>query len=1285
MRSPKSVRRPHIRQQLTNRRKNLGRVAKSQRNQFRQWLLTAVLPNSINDQRKEAFASLELTEQPQQVEKVKKSEKKKAQKQIAKDHEAEQKVNAKKAAEKEARRAEAEAKKRAAQEEEHKQWKAEQERIQKEQEKKEADLKKLQAEKKKEKAVKAEKAEKAEKTKKASTPAPVEEEIVVKKVANDRSAAPAPEPKTPTNTPAEPAEQVQEITGKKNKKNKKKSESEATAAPASVEQVVEQPKVVTEEPHQQAAPQEKKNKKNKRKSESENVPAASETPVEPVVETTPPASENQKKNKKDKKKSESEKVVEEPVQAEAPKSKKPTADDNMDFLDFVTAKEEPKDEPAETPAAPVEEVVENVVENVVEKSTTPPATENKKKNKKDKKKSESEKVTEQPVESAPAPPQVEQVVETTPPASENKKKNKKDKKKSESEKAVEEPVQAAPSSKKPTADDSMDFLDFVTAKPDRSEVAAPVEVAKVDESTAVTSENRKKNKKDKKKSESEKAVEEPVQAAPTSKKPTADDSMDFLDFVTAKEERVEEVAPVQEQVKEQKKSKKSKKTSESESKRPTADDSMDFLDFVTAKPEKPEQVVEEQPVVQEVPKPEEKASKKNKKNKRKSESEKNESPESEPVAKLITVSNTEASAVNVMGFSDIVTPKADEVITQDPVSAKQEVLPEHVPSEIPEEPVAVSKKPTADSMDFLDFVTPKTEAESTSEAPAPVVSKPTESIEDLEIVTYEHVADVTGNTLSPSQHSTPSPNSVLLNGPQSKSSKRKHHHKKNKKRTDSEMSQEPSKEDLEFLEFLHSEPKKVEKPVAPVSKKPTADDNMDFLDFVTAKPEKTESVEEHIEAPMIVEPVHAENETAAAAGGKKKNKKNKNKKNSESESTPAAEPVKEVTPEIVEEVFEKKTITPSTAAAAAPAPGSKKNKKNKKNSESESAPAAEPVKEVTPEIVEEVFEKKTVTPSTEAAAAPASASKKNKKNKKGSGISESHDTAPAPTVEIPQTTEGGKGSPGSDKENSGSAVNGSAKKQMSVEELDYGVPGQTTDTTTDKKNKKKNKKGKNSNSISENAQVIAHLEQDHLDQMADDEVQAITGAAGSHSPPIQVHEVTSSEQHSNGVEKNTTIEITQAVDGTDMSQTQFQKNVEKLVQATLAKHDIVEIDPTVKLRIDAQLIKLSEKKAPAVVMEHVNYIKPLPMELHVSRPSTPSRDRVYKLLPKDIIFCAGLMDSHGENYAAMAADERNIFKDTSRALQRKIRIFKESPHYHTYLRAKEENRPIEEVIAEAQH
>uniref|UniRef100_A0A8R1IT68 Uncharacterized protein n=1 Tax=Caenorhabditis japonica TaxID=281687 RepID=A0A8R1IT68_CAEJA len=258
-------------------------------------------------------------------------------------------------------------------------------------------------------------------------------------------------------------------------------------------------------------------------------------------------------------------------------------------------------------------------------------------------------------------------------------------------------------------------------------------------------------------------------------------------------------------------------------------------------------------------------------------------------------------------------------------------------------------------------------------------------------------------------------------------------------------------------------------------------------------------------------------QTVASAG--KKNKKNKNRKNSEKE---AKEPTP--APEVVEEVFEKKIVSPNTT-------------------ENAPAPAAAPV------------------------AAPAQKENKNKKkNKKGSGNSESHDVAP--TVEIPQTTDAGKQSPGSDKENS-SVPNGSAKKQLSVEELDYGVTAQNNEAAAggDKKNKKKNKKGKNSNSISENTQVIAQLDQDHLDQLADDEVQAITGAAGTHSPPIQVHEVTSSEQHANGngttIEKQTTIEITQALDDTNISPTQFQKNVQKLVQAQLAKHDIVEIDPTV--------------------------------------------------------------------------------------------------------------------------
>ncbi|CAJ0608723.1 unnamed protein product [Cylicocyclus nassatus] len=185
------------------------------------------------------------------------------------------------------------------------------------------------------------------------------------------------------------------------------------------------------------------------------------------------------------------------------------------------------------------------------------------------------------------------------------------------------------------------------------------------------------------------------------------------------------------------------------------------------------------------------------------------------------------------------------------------------------------------------------------------------------------------------------------------------------------------------------------------------------------------------------------------------------------------------------------------------------------------------------------------------------------------------------------------------------------------------------------------------------------------------------------SPPIQVHEVTSTANE-NGM-KETVHTITATLDTTSStSPTQFAQNVEKLVSHTLkkAKHDIVEIDPNVKMTIDAQLVKLSERK-PEVATEHKIHITPLPLELHYSRPTTPSsRERVYKLLPRDIIFCSGLIDAHGEDYAAMAADPKNIYKENARAIQRKVRIFKESPHYQTYLRAKEEGRSVEEVLAE---
>uniref|UniRef100_A0A8R1E0D1 Uncharacterized protein n=1 Tax=Caenorhabditis japonica TaxID=281687 RepID=A0A8R1E0D1_CAEJA len=639
--------------------------------------------------------------------------------------------------------------------------------------------------------------------------------------------------------------------------------------------------------------------------------------------SAPAANEIEKKNKKDKKKSESEPA---PAEVTPVVSQKPTAD-SMDFLDFVTAKPDQPDDVVEqvatSEAAPLE--------------AAPAASDHKKKNKKDKKKSESEPA---PVEATPVVSQkptadsmdfldfvtakpdkpedvVEQVatseaapLEAAPAASDHKKKNKKDKKKSESEPA---PVEATPVvSQKPTAD-SMDFLDFVTAKPDQPddvvEQVATAEASQI-ETSPVAIEGKKKNKKDKNKSESEKVSEPapvPEAAASVSQKPTAD-SMDFLDFVTAKPDAVEEQsqnepatvqeeASVPEQAEKKKNEKKSKKASESEP-RPTADDSMDFLDFVSKKPEQEETVQE----VKQVEQPKEKTAKKNKKNKKNSESEKNVStvveaahslpkPDSQtevadqvdplvikvdaPVAEVpaaTPIASTKQDADD-LDFLNFVTPKAEKETAADTQSAISDTVEKSVPandapvdvspvetalvengqtatlnkkknkkdkkksesdknsepSQVVEEPIAApinqsplsSKKPTADDMDFLDFVSPKADADSSSApdvtaAPETQLSAPksSDSFEDLEIVDYDQIAEATSaqaqsptkSASSPAQRSTPSPTSVLLN----RSSKnKKKHHKKHKKHSESDKSQDPSKEDLEFLEFLNSEPKEV--------------------------------------------------------------------------------------------------------------------------------------------------------------------------------------------------------------------------------------------------------------------------------------------------------------------------------------------------------------------------------------------------------------------------------------------------------------------------------------------
>ncbi|VDO28293.1 unnamed protein product [Onchocerca flexuosa] len=65
-----------------------------------------------------------------------------------------------------------------------------------------------------------------------------------------------------------------------------------------------------------------------------------------------------------------------------------------------------------------------------------------------------------------------------------------------------------------------------------------------------------------------------------------------------------------------------------------------------------------------------------------------------------------------------------------------------------------------------------------------------------------------------------------------------------------------------------------------------------------------------------------------------------------------------------------------------------------------------------------------------------------------------------------------------------------------------------------------------------------------------------------------------------------------------------------------------------------------------------------------------ARERIYKLLPRDIKFCVYMIEKHGEDYETMAKDQGNIFRDSAKGIARRIRIFKESPQYEAYLKQK---------------
>ncbi|CEF64013.1 Hypothetical protein SRAE_1000226900 [Strongyloides ratti] len=71
----------------------------------------------------------------------------------------------------------------------------------------------------------------------------------------------------------------------------------------------------------------------------------------------------------------------------------------------------------------------------------------------------------------------------------------------------------------------------------------------------------------------------------------------------------------------------------------------------------------------------------------------------------------------------------------------------------------------------------------------------------------------------------------------------------------------------------------------------------------------------------------------------------------------------------------------------------------------------------------------------------------------------------------------------------------------------------------------------------------------------------------------------------------------------------------------------------------------------------------------------------HKLALRDIKFCANMLDKYGEDFETISKSEDNVYMDTARGIERKIKLFKESPEYETYKKAKEEGKSFESMLA----
>jgi len=150
----------------------------------------------------------------------------------------------------------------------------------------------------------------------------------------------------------------------------------------------------------------------------------------------------------------------------------------------------------------------------------------------------------------------------------------------------------------------------------------------------------------------------------------------------------------------------------------------------------------------------------------------------------------------------------------------------------------------------------------------------------------------------------------------------------------------------------------------------------------------------------------------------------------------------------------------------------------------------------------------------------------------------------------------------------------------------------------------------------------------------------------------------------------TSVSLEQSVSlDSGIGSTRFAKSVAELVEHVSKKRGKKSAstgpDPKARVKtvteVEQRQSQTSLNGAP-LVLERVT-----PFEQRVE-PSEKSR--IYKLLPRDIEFCTYMLEKYGDNFQAMSEDYRNIYMDDARNIARKLRIFRESPHYQEYLGSK---------------